>query len=759
MSNLPHGNEQSEGTPAPPGGFSNEPSGSQWTQHRSRNKSFSELELKPARSPNIELGMSTRTRGPYVFEESTNKGSVESVQEEAPPTEGQTPFDPKGATSIVYLPPNSRMGADILEVFDPLHQPLENYPRELQQQEDAPSYLNFLTSWLQSSPGHAVPSHQESFNPNIYIYKTGTGQQTRWHLHKTTLALLLEAIPLLERCILEAQKVLSFSDQELTATLFLIDEGLFEESVGVAPPTPTASVISIKHPPEDLEAWLTQRELRGYRGHALTAELRQSEAAFLATNRMKAVIPSDRYPYYQDESINLAWAKDVARDKYLFRRVYSPRQDQTFVNLPYDSPDRPRVTGDLRTGFGLTPDTNPVGTYSIFADGLRQGSTTLQPAVHTADESNNFAIGDDTFANLRSRVTTDDGDRTMRPTISSTNNATLPPIQSQPLITATTARTPAITHRVTFDDRSVLDALKEDPLVVPTFLQPRSYARATPAQDPLHPLGHLTKPDPLRAPALGVAFGWANGGQNQIAPVRDISEDVRAPGSTNKGEPPFWNEFPGNGGYGGSGEGGGGRGGRGSGGDGGGGGGGGGGGNGGGGGGPAAGPTNSGGVGPVGFRGPAGPVGPPSPLGPPGGGNPGDPLGGPGGVGNGGFDANGIRNSDLIYLLNNRFKLDNIPNYDGDYDKAIDWFSQMEEIAQLSPYVRLQLGLTTPQRFEGALRDFYLSVSTIQRSEITQSWNTLGAWVRENYLGHAWRDYLHVKLTGMRFRDAGHSSE
>ncbi|KAF8287408.1 hypothetical protein DL93DRAFT_2204099 [Clavulina sp. PMI_390] len=226
MSSLPRGNEQSEGTPAPPGGFSIDPSGSQWTEHRSRNESFSESELKPARSPNIELGMSTRTRGSYVFEESTNKGSVESVQEEAPLTEGPAPFvypkddpkgqyyttdrgvvirktprnkDPKGATSIVYLPPNSRIGADILEVFDPLHQPLENYPRELHQREDAPSYLNFLTSWLQSSPGHAVPSQQESFNPNIYIYKTGTGQQTRWHLHETTLALLLEAIPLLER--------------------------------------------------------------------------------------------------------------------------------------------------------------------------------------------------------------------------------------------------------------------------------------------------------------------------------------------------------------------------------------------------------------------------------------------------------------------------------------------------------------------------------------------------------------------------------
>ncbi|KAF8309850.1 hypothetical protein DL93DRAFT_2215084 [Clavulina sp. PMI_390] len=295
MLSLPRGNEQSEGTPAPPGGFSIEPSGSQWTQHRSRNESFSESELKPARSPNIELGMSTRTRGSYVFKDSTNKGSVESVQEEAPLTEGPASFvypkddtkgqyyttdrgvvvrltprnkDAKGAISIVYLPPKSRIGADILEVFEPLHQPMENYPRELQQQEDAPSYLNFLTSWLQSSPGHAVPSHQESVNPNIYIYKTVIGQQTRWHLHETTLAILLEAIPLLKRCILDAQEVVSLADPELTATPFHIDEvkaadiklreridkalnhvqahiklhlGLFEESVGVAPPTPTAS--------------------------------------------------------------------------------------------------------------------------------------------------------------------------------------------------------------------------------------------------------------------------------------------------------------------------------------------------------------------------------------------------------------------------------------------------------------------------------------------------------------------------------------
>jgi len=72
-----------------------------------------------------------------------------------------------------------------------------------------------------------------------------------------------------------------------------------------------------------------------------------------------------------------------------------------------------------------------------------------------------------------------------------------------------------------------------------------------------------------------------------------------------------------------------------------------------------------------------------------------------------------------------KFKLENIPKWDGDTDTLVRWLTKVNNLARLSPAIFQQLGAIVPRRLEGAAEVWYWSQPESHRDAVEENWDTL----------------------------------
>lgn len=100
-----------------------------------------------------------------------------------------------------------------------------------------------------------------------------------------------------------------------------------------------------------------------------------------------------------------------------------------------------------------------------------------------------------------------------------------------------------------------------------------------------------------------------------------------------------------------------------------------------------------------------------------------------------------------------KYKLENIPEWNGDTDKILDWLEETDQIARESDLLNRQLGKLVPRRFKGAAKEWWLSLAINQRDLATASWSHLKLEVMQYWMGRSWTDRQRLRARDAKYRD------
>lgn len=106
-----------------------------------------------------------------------------------------------------------------------------------------------------------------------------------------------------------------------------------------------------------------------------------------------------------------------------------------------------------------------------------------------------------------------------------------------------------------------------------------------------------------------------------------------------------------------------------------------------------------------------------------------------------------------------RLKPDIVPTWDGDEDTVSKWIIMVNELSQRSPSVYEGLGIIVPTRFRGKAEEWWISLTSRERNEASQNWDTLREKVRTYWMNQAWVSRTQEKALKARFREMGHANE
>lgn len=183
------------------------------------------------------------------------------------------------------------------------------------------------------------------------------------------------------------------------------------------------------------------------------------------------------------------------------------------------------------------------------------------------------------------------------------------------------------------------------------------------------------------------------------------------------------------------------------------------------------GPPGGGGYGPPGGGG----YGPPGGgYGPPGGGGNGPPGGGygpPGGGGNGppGGGGNGPPaaggNTPWNYgqrpFMKTEVKPEQLPSWDSEYDTAVQYFFEIQEIAALGGDIPDRMGFWLWKRFKegSSVADWYAGLTSDLKAHMRSHYTNFVDTIQRYFLGAEWKQYIQLKYENQHFRQTGHDKE
>lgn len=106
-------------------------------------------------------------------------------------------------------------------------------------------------------------------------------------------------------------------------------------------------------------------------------------------------------------------------------------------------------------------------------------------------------------------------------------------------------------------------------------------------------------------------------------------------------------------------------------------------------------------------------------------------------------------------------KVEDIPEWDGNRSKAIQWISDVQEIAGVGGYVPYQMGQHLWLRLkEGSpARAWYYTLSLAWKTWMKRYHLNFLSAVKTNYLGDRWMEERSAEYAMQRFRQEGHTRE
>ena len=170
---------------------------------------------------------------------------------------------------------------------------------------------------------------------------------------------------------------------------------------------------------------------------------------------------------------------------------------------------------------------------------------------------------------------------------------------------------------------------------------------------------------------------------------------------------------------------------------------------------PSSSPSSGVGPTPRHQRGPRGRSGVPGPPGPPGAPGPPGPPGPPSGAGGG----QATLPAQQGFVWDMRLKWLEMPEWDGDPDKAITWILKGDSLARLSPHIAQHLPLIASMQFKGPLEATWSAHAQSYKDNILQSWASLSDWALNTFLGSAWSTQQRLLFNNETFRSPKHSLE
>ena len=87
-----------------------------------------------------------------------------------------------------------------------------------------------------------------------------------------------------------------------------------------------------------------------------------------------------------------------------------------------------------------------------------------------------------------------------------------------------------------------------------------------------------------------------------------------------------------------------------------------------------------------------------------------------------------------------KLKLSDIPQWDGNTDPIILWLSKINNLARYSAKIHDQLGSIVSRRLQGAAEGWYWSLLLSYRNKIEVSWTMLKATISHYYMNRKWLD-------------------
>ncbi|KAI0079331.1 hypothetical protein K474DRAFT_1567841, partial [Panus rudis PR-1116 ss-1] len=102
---------------------------------------------------------------------------------------------------------------------------------------------------------------------------------------------------------------------------------------------------------------------------------------------------------------------------------------------------------------------------------------------------------------------------------------------------------------------------------------------------------------------------------------------------------------------------------------------------------------------------------------------------------------------------------DAVPSWDGNTDKLAQWITRLNDIADRSPTIRVQLGSVASDRFTDRAQQWWCSLSVLDRQKFRASWDNLRDAVGEYWMNLAWVDKTREQARRARYRDYKHPEE
>ena len=100
-----------------------------------------------------------------------------------------------------------------------------------------------------------------------------------------------------------------------------------------------------------------------------------------------------------------------------------------------------------------------------------------------------------------------------------------------------------------------------------------------------------------------------------------------------------------------------------------------------------------------------------------------------------------------------------VPQWNGDEDSLARWLIKVEQIAEQSEDLAIELGRIVPRRLSGSAETWYFSIPGRERARFEENWDTMKAAIAAYYMNNQWYEKQKIRASQSRYREPGHSRE